>query len=178
MRMLKKACIILILPPQKTSNTYIDCINLLKVRIISCYHCFFFAGASQSSQRACPNNQPSTFSLGKNYKGCMMLKYCTWSISCQKKLVWGMSPDFFFLPGLPEVLPYTSPMLCMSLDWLKENLHRKRFPSRMGKAEKLLRSRLRRWGAWREMDPEINGCLRHWSKNIEMAIMIYYDLLC
>ena len=126
MRMFKKTCIILILPPQKTSKTYIDCINLLKVRIISCYHCFFFAGASQSSQRACPNNQPSTFSLGKNYKGCMMLKYCTWSISCQKKLVWGMSPDFFFLPGLPEVLPYTSPMLCMSLDWLKENLHRKR----------------------------------------------------
>ena len=58
---------------------------------------FFFAGASQSSQRACPNNQPSTFSLGKNYKGCMMLKYCTWSISCQKNWSEVCHRIFFFL---------------------------------------------------------------------------------
>ena len=31
------------------------------------------------SQRVCPNSQPSTCALGKSCKGCMMLKYCTWS---------------------------------------------------------------------------------------------------
>ena len=35
---------------------------------------FFFAGASQ---RVCPNSQASTFALGKNCKGCMMLKWCS-----------------------------------------------------------------------------------------------------
>ena len=68
--------------------------------------------------------------------------YVVYFMSNKNGLRYSMSLDFF-LPGPPEVLPYTSPMLCMSLDWLKENLHRKRFPSRMGEAEKLLRSRLR-----------------------------------
>ena len=174
MRMLKKACIILILPPQKTSKTYIDCINLLKVRIISCYHCFFFCRGFSIFSKGLPKQPAQHVLSGQKLQRLHDAKILYVVYFMSKKLVWGMSPDFFFLPGLPEVLPYTSPMLCMSLDWLKENLHRKRFPSRMGKAEKLLRSRLRRWGAWREMDPEINGCLRHWSKNIEMAIMIYY----
>ena len=117
MRMLKNMYNINI-ATQKTSTTYIDCINLLKVRIISCYHCFFCRGFSIFSEGLPQQPAQHVLSGQKLHKlHDAKILYVFYFMSTKIRLRY---VTVFFLPGPPEVLPYTSPMLCMSLDWLKE----------------------------------------------------------
>ena len=77
---------------------------------------FFFCRGFSIFSKGLPKQPAQHVLSGKNYKGCMMLKYCTWSISCQKKLVWGMSPDFFFCQGFQRFCPTLRQ--CFACHWI------------------------------------------------------------
>ena len=117
MRMLKKTCIILILPPQKTSKTYIDCINLLKVRIISWCHCFFFCRGFSIFSKGLPKQPAQHVLSGQKLQRLHDAKilYVVYFMSKKIGLRY-VTGFFFFCQGFQRFCPTLRQ--CFACHWI------------------------------------------------------------